>query len=220
MRRLGQGQTLRVWLIPEVGRLVASTARLCQRPASRLSLVNDTMAWLVVNSLRGEKLQAAKLQDLQRATVVRTPAIQRLLGIIPTISRSMLAAGEWDAETDKHIEALAAENSKELARISKECRDERDAELGKHRAAKYRSKPPYRRSDQGSGKRQEAVDAWMKELETEAAQIQKDVEGRADARCEALMEAFEAKQAAVRVERAPGKPAVDEEEMRLSLIHI
>ena len=76
MRRLGLGQTLRVWMIPEVARLVDRA-----RESSSPSEINATMSWLLVNTCRAEKLQAAKLQELKEATAVRTPAIQRLLSI-------------------------------------------------------------------------------------------------------------------------------------------
>jgi hypothetical protein len=207
MRRLGQGQTLRVWLIPEVARLVASTARLCRRPVSQLNLATDTMAWLVVNSLRAEKLQAAKLRDLRRATEVRAPAVQRLRAIVPALVRSVRADATWDAETDRCIARLTESHLEDVRLLIRESKAERDAELGKHRAAKYRNKPVQKVG-------QEAIDGWMKELEAESGQIAEAIEMRENARCEVLTETFEARKAAVRSDRAADKPPLAPEEMR------
>ena len=69
MRQLGQGQTLSVWLIPEVRRLVNRAAEAAGSASASRGLAVDTMAWLMLNSIRSEKVQAAKLQQLQLASV-------------------------------------------------------------------------------------------------------------------------------------------------------
>jgi hypothetical protein len=129
MRRLGQGQTLQVWLIPEVARLVQSSARRSQLDSSSTPLINLTMAWLVVNSLRGEKLQAAKLQDLQTATVVRAPAIKKLLSVAPVLSESGAATAAWDAETERDTKAMDAACAKELAEFDQQLEQQKLREL-------------------------------------------------------------------------------------------
>ena len=136
MRRLGLGQTLRVWLIPEVARLVDRT-RESSSPsdisATEVSVeINATMSWLLVNTCRAEKLQAAKLQELKEATVVRTPAIKRLVSIARAAADGVepcrAAAKAARDEAERALQQLEREQTEALedlhARLTNERREE------------------------------------------------------------------------------------------------
>eukprot|EP01043_Picozoa_sp_COSAG02_P005120 COSAG02_NODE_137_length_34526_cov_94.448079_13_plen_4296_part_00 len=128
MRRLGQGQTLQVWLIPEVARLVSAVVH-----KSSLStagpLTNHTMAWLAVNSIRAETLQAAKLYDLQAATTVRTLAIKKLMEVAPALVDSVQAKAAWFTSVEREIEALEAAHATEFANLSKQLEQQKMAQI-------------------------------------------------------------------------------------------
>ena len=87
------------------------------------------MAWLVINSIRGETLQAAKLRELQAGTTVRTPAIKKLLGIAPALVSSVETKSAWFAAAEREIQELDAAHASELAELSAKLKCAQYAEI-------------------------------------------------------------------------------------------
>jgi hypothetical protein len=128
MRRLGQGQTLQVWLIPEVARLVsAAVDKAHMNPDG--PLINSTMAWLAVNSIRAETLQAAKLRVLQAGTIARTAAFKQLLGVAPALVARMQSKTVWLDAAEREIEKLNAAHMQNLAKLSAQLQQAQFAEM-------------------------------------------------------------------------------------------
>lgn len=198
MRRLGLGQTLKIWLIPEVGRLVSTAARHCQLAETDRSLISDTMAWLVVNTLRGEKLQAAKLQDLQAATVVRTLAIKKLLEIAPSLAQSASLKASLDAETEEQIDVMATAHTQEVAVAEQvlQVAKEKALEACKATQREDRNRRMLRLSTQKDG------DDYARKFESAMAATAKDFNSRKQALQSEMREHFEQQKAAVYAKRA------------------
>ena len=59
MRGIGAGQTIELVLVPEVSSLISADAKTLglSRTASPVSLLRETCAWLLINSMRSETLQ-------------------------------------------------------------------------------------------------------------------------------------------------------------------
>jgi hypothetical protein len=72
MRGLGRGQTLHLFIVDEVYELIG-------RVSKSDSLLNDVIAWLIVNSMRSEKLQHLALCQQQLHNVWRKKAFTELL---------------------------------------------------------------------------------------------------------------------------------------------
>jgi hypothetical protein len=76
MRGLGRGQTLHLFIVDEVYELIG-------RVSKSDSLLNDVIAWLIVNSMRSEKLQHLALCQQQLQNVWRKRVCNTILPLIP-----------------------------------------------------------------------------------------------------------------------------------------
>ena len=108
MRGIGAGQVIQAMLMDEVARLVA-------RVASTTNAAADLLAWLTLNEIRSERVQAARLAFLHARTEERRPAFEFLfqqkaataMHVQPYLtdvqaphSSSTLASREMDAEVE------------------------------------------------------------------------------------------------------------------------
>jgi hypothetical protein len=73
MRGIGQGQTIHLFIIPEVLKLIKKEVK------NSSSLIIDVAAWLTVNSVRSEKLQFFQLCQQSLRNVWRKRAFYSLL---------------------------------------------------------------------------------------------------------------------------------------------
>ena len=78
MRGIGKGQKLTLLLVPEVKRLID---REVQHKDPTGSLAKDSVAWLVTNSFRSEKLQFMQLCVQNLSNVWRERAFDELMGV-------------------------------------------------------------------------------------------------------------------------------------------
>jgi len=114
MRGLGKGQTLRVLVIPEVARLVSHEVAKGggKVPSARESelvgmnpdeaekrKLRDVVAWLVVNSMRGENIQAGLLAEQRAANIWRKHSYRKLIAA-PTVPGTPKAEGNIQACLD------------------------------------------------------------------------------------------------------------------------
>eukprot|EP00945_MAST-04E_sp_MAST-4E-sp1_P004526 g4526.t1 len=76
MRGIGAGQTIQLYIIPEVKKIIQNTV-----PRSSGSMVVDACAWLQLNGIRQEKMQFMQLCTQNTATVGRKEALSNLLKI-------------------------------------------------------------------------------------------------------------------------------------------
>jgi hypothetical protein len=75
MRGIGKGQTVTLYLIPEVRKLIDAETR-DARPANLIAAV---AAWLTINSARSERLQFMQLCTQNLKNVWRTRAFEAML---------------------------------------------------------------------------------------------------------------------------------------------
>ena len=81
MRGIGKGQTLDYFIIPEISRLIEKTAsksRSSQNPDVTNLQLSDILIWLLLNSMRSEKLQYNQLVLQNAANVFRKQGFQVL----------------------------------------------------------------------------------------------------------------------------------------------
>lgn len=96
MRGIAAGQTLTIFLTPEVVKLMAEVHQACghgdwkakleslhaearQKTGQSGQLLRDVAAWLVINSMRSEKLQFNLLSEQSLSNVWRKPAYRHLM---------------------------------------------------------------------------------------------------------------------------------------------
>ena len=107
MRGLGRGQTLKVVVIPEVARLIsAEVSKGCGQVASvreselatmsaeevEKRKLRDISAWLIVNSMRSENIQAGLLAEQRTANIWRKHSYRKLIAA-PTVPGTPKADG-------------------------------------------------------------------------------------------------------------------------------
>ena len=80
MRGIGKGQRIYLYIIPEVDELIRREVGKASAGSSQpLADIAAVMAWLVINSMRSERLQFNLLQMQNAANIWRKNAFQRLL---------------------------------------------------------------------------------------------------------------------------------------------
>ena len=89
MRGIGKGQTIHLYLVPEIKRLIQKTL-----PHLTGNVEDDVAAWLQLNNMKMEKLQFLQLCSQSMQTVWRKVALNNLLGSsgirnIPNVDPSM-----------------------------------------------------------------------------------------------------------------------------------
>ena len=121
MRGLGRGQTLKVIMIPEVVRLIshevskgggtisssrdADFASMTTEDAERRKL-RDITAWLVINSMRSENIQAGLLAEQRAANIWRKHCYRKLIAA-PTVPGTPKAEGMIHACLDVFRERVS-----------------------------------------------------------------------------------------------------------------
>ena len=74
MRGIGRGQTIHLYIVPEIKRLIKKSL-----PRLTGNIEDDVAAWLIINGMRSEKLQFNLLCDQSTANVWRKRAYRNLL---------------------------------------------------------------------------------------------------------------------------------------------
>ena len=74
MRGIGAGQTIHLYIIPEVKKIIQSVI-----PHPSGSMVVDACAWLQINGIKQEKMQFMQLCTQNTATIGRKEALAILL---------------------------------------------------------------------------------------------------------------------------------------------